>query len=654
MSCRLSWLPRAAIPAIMSTCLVAAPARAQQNPEVEEVVVESTRSGYSAQDEPVRVEILSREEIEEKIMMKPGNIAMLLSETPGIRTQVTAPSLGAANIRMQGLKGRYTQLLADGLPLYGGQAPAIGLLQIAPTDLGQVEVIRGAASALYGPSALGGVINLISRRPGESQQSELLMNGTSRSGLDLTAYTSAALADGWGYSATGGFNRQDQMDLDHDGWADMPGYERWSLRPRLFWNGSDGAKVYLTAGTMAESRSGGTLSGRAAPDGAPFRQLLDSRRFDAGTVAEFPLEGLGTLHLRASGMTQQDRHGFGDVVENDHHQTYFGEATFAGRAEKTSWLAGMAFQADKYQSHDFAAFDYTNTVPALLTQLEYDLLDDLALAASARWDDHSRYGSRFSPRLSALYRLEPWTFRASLGQGFFAPTPFVEGMDEVGLSRLAPISGLKAESATTASLETGYAAGAFSANLTLFTSDIDNAVQVEKIATTPGNGIARLFNAASPTRTRGAEIMLRYGWKSLIVTGNYVFTDASEAVPSGAGRRMVPLTPPHTAGLVAMWDEFGVGRFGFESYYTGRQLLDDNPYRSRSRPYVEMGVFGELVFGDVRVFLNAENLLDVRQTKYDPVLLPQRAADGRWTVDAWAPTDGFVLNGGVRIVLGQN
>src|SRR3546814_6638744 len=92
-----------------------------------EIVVQATRTGRSLSDEPIRVEVLDREEIEEKLMMTPGNIAMMVSETPGVRTQITSPSLGAASIRMQGLKGRYTQLLADGLPLYGGQAPAIGL-----------------------------------------------------------------------------------------------------------------------------------------------------------------------------------------------------------------------------------------------------------------------------------------------------------------------------------------------------------------------------------------------------------------------------------------------------------------------------------------------------------------------------------------------
>jgi len=114
--------------------------------EGEDIVVQATRTGRRVQDEPIRVEVLDREEIEEKILMQPGNIAMLVSETPGIRVQVTSPALGAANVRVQGLKGRYTQILADGLPLYGGQTPSIGLLQIPPTDLGQVEIIKVAAS----------------------------------------------------------------------------------------------------------------------------------------------------------------------------------------------------------------------------------------------------------------------------------------------------------------------------------------------------------------------------------------------------------------------------------------------------------------------------------------------------------------------------
>ena len=106
------------------------------------------------------------------------------------------------------------------------------------------------------------------------------------------------------------------------------------------------------------------------------------------------------------------------------------------------------------------------------------------------------------------------------------------------------------------------------------------------------------------------------------------------------------LTPRHSAGLVGMWESEDAGRVGLEVYYTGEQRLEVNPYRSVSRPYVIVGLLGERRFGRWRLFVNAENLTDVRQTRWDSLLRPSRGVDGRWTVDAWAPLDGRVINGG--------
>lgn len=640
--------------ALAATAIAQTPAAAQDRQaaeeagEVDEIIVQATRRGRRVQDEPIRVEVLDREEVEEKILMTPGNIAMLVNETPGLRVQVTSPALGAANVRVQGLKGRYTQILADGLPLYGGQAPSIGLLQIPPTDLGQVEIIKGAASALYGPSALGGVINLVSRRPAPKQQGELLVNATSRGGQDITAYNSGPLTDTLSYSLTGGFNRQDRQDVDGDGWANIPGYDRWTFRPRLFWEGADGAKAFLTLGALTEQRRGGTLPGRMAPDGSAFPQDQRSRRLDAGLTAQAPIEGVGTLYLRASGVTQAHRHTFGTVVENDRHRTLLIEASLGGGNGGTTWLAGAAYQVDSYRSRAFPAFDYTYRVPALFAQVEQKLLANLTLAGSARLDDHSEYGTRVSPRLSMLFKPGAWTVRASLGRGFYAPTPFIEEVEAAGLSRIEPLRGLRAETADTASIDFGYARGPIEASLTLFGSNIDHAVQLRDVSANR----AELVNADGVTRTRGAELLLRYRWEAITFTGSFVHTDAREPNPDGAGRRLVPLTPRNTAGLTAVWEKQGRGRIGLEAYYTGRQALEDNPYRTRSRPYVELGAMGELTLGRVSLFINAENLLNFRQTRYDPLLLPRRAPDGAWTVDAWGPLDGRTINGGVRIKFG--
>jgi iron complex outermembrane receptor protein len=617
--------------------------------EAEEIIVQGTRTGRRIQHEPIRVEVIVREEIEEKLLMRPGNIAMLVNETPGIRVQVTSPALGAANIRVQGLEGRYTLLLADGLPLYGGQASSLGLLQVPPTDLGQVEVIKGAASALYGPSALGGVINLVSRRPSGSFEAEGLLNATTRDGQDVTAYVSGPLGGGWSASLTGGTHRQGRDDLDTDGWIDIPGYERFTARPRLFWEGANGASLFATVGVLDESRAGGTLPGRTTPDGRPFPQLQDTMRFDGGLVAELPLERLGTLGLRASGMTQDHRHVFGDAVEDDRHNTLFAEASFRGRSDATSWVGGVAFQRDSFRSETFPAFNYSHEVSGLFAQIEHDVRSNLTLAGSARVDFHSDFGTQFSPRLSGLWRPGPWTVRASFGRGFYAPTPFVEGIEDAGLSRLQPLQNLKAETAQSGSLDIGYARGPIETSLTLFSSTIDRATRLVPIAADR----ARLVNVAGDTKVRGSELLLRYRRAPFTVTGSYVYMDATEPAEVGSGRRRTPLVPRHSASLVAVWERHGRGRIGVEAYYTGKQALEDNPYRAESRPYLHVGILGEVAIGPVRLFANAENILGVRQTRYDPLLLPLRLPDGRWTVDVWAPTEGFTLNAGLRLRLGR-
>ena len=111
----------------------------------------------------------------------------------------------------------------------------------------------------------------------------------------------------------------------------------------------------------------------------------------------------------------------------------------------------------------------------------------------------------------------------------------------------------------------------------------------------------------------------------------------------------MPLTPRHAAGLVVVHERHGSRRIGFELYYTGRQALDDQTYLARSKPYVIVGALAEQRVGRARVFVNLENLGGVRQTNCAPLVRPARAPDGRWTTDAWAPLEGRVINGGVRL-----
>ena len=618
---------------------------------MQKVVISTTRSGRLAQDEPMKVEVINREEIEEKAIMRPGNIATMVNETGGIRVQVTSPALGAANVRVQGLFGRYTQLLADGLPLYGGQASSLGLLQIPPTDLRKVDVIKGSASSLYGASALGGVINLLSRLPGDEPEGEVLFNVTSRNGQDITAYYATPINDQLGVSITGGAHKQGLEDFDNDGWIDMPSYERWTARPRLFWDDHNGTSIYATLGFMTENRTGGTRDGAVAPDGLPFVQAQDTTRLDGGLIGQKDLSHTLTAQVRASAMVQDHTHQFGSMIEDDEHQSYLLETSLTGAYDASNWVLGLAWQSDRYASDTFPDFDYTYDVPGVFGQYDRDISDDLTLSLSARLDDHNVFGTQFSPRVSALYRPGNWTIRGSVGKGFFAPTPFVEEIEDAGLSRLDPLSGLVEETAKTASLDVGYQTGGIETNLTLFASDVENVTELEAYASSPG-GVedrVRLVNTEGTTRLRGAELLLRYVWNDFKITGSYLFIDSSEPGAGGASSEEIPLTPKHSAGMVAMWERHGEFRLGMEMYYTGEQRIDDSPFRTRSDSFLDIGLLGEITIGPASWFINAENLLDVRQTREEPILRPTRTASGQWTTDIWSRNDGFIVNGGVRL-----
>src|SRR5258708_6541269 len=101
----------------------------------EKVTVYATRNDVRVQDSPLHVEVVSQDEINEQLAMRPGDLSMLLNEMGGMRVQTTSPALGAASVCVQGMVGRYTAFLSDGLPLFGQQGAGLGLLQIPPMDL---------------------------------------------------------------------------------------------------------------------------------------------------------------------------------------------------------------------------------------------------------------------------------------------------------------------------------------------------------------------------------------------------------------------------------------------------------------------------------------------------------------------------------------
>jgi outer membrane receptor for ferrienterochelin and colicins len=615
----------------------------QAQPTVEETVtvVASTRTEKRLEDQPMRVEVLAREEIEEKMLMTPGDIVMMLNEMGGMRVQTTSPSLGAASVRIQGMRGRYTRVLSDGLPLFG-DVGGLGLLQIPPMDLGQVEVIKGVASALYGAGAMGGVINLLSRRPADEPAQEFLLNRSTRGATDAVTFLSSPFSRGWSASLLGGGHWQQTTDVNDDAWADLAGYKRAVVRPRVFWDGGNGRTFFATTGFTYEDRDGGTEDDEVlAATGQPYLEALETRRYDVGALGQFLIKRRYVMTARAAVSRQRHVHQFGEVVERDRHDTTFGEVAVRGTAGRETWVAGFAIERDAYRPRDVPSFAYTFTVPGVFVQYDVNLGSGLSLSSSGRLDVHSEYGTFFSPRISALARAGRWTSRLSVGTGFFGPTPITEETEAAGLSRLEIKQPLVAERGLSASFDLSRTDGPLSYTATLFASRIAEPVHVQRSPSYV------LRNLPDPTTNVGLELLGTLRREPFSLTATYTYVRARETID--AIDEDVPLTPRHSAGVVGMWEKEDAGRVGIEWYYTGQQSLEENPYRTVSEPYMILGLLAERQFGRVRLFINGENLTGMRQTQRDPLLRPTRAADGRWTVDAWAPLEGRNINGGLRL-----
>ena len=612
---------------------------------MEDVMVSATRLERLAGETPLRVEVLDEMEVDENTLMAPSGITMLLNETPGLRVHHASPTLGTGSVRILGLSGQYTAMLADGLPLYGGAASALGPLDISPVDLQRVELIKGAASSLYGGQALGGVINLVSKPP--SGRNEVLLNRRTMGVTDAATWLSRRFSEHSGLSLLASGTIQSAADPDDDGWGDQARARRFGLRPRYSSTDASGRALFLTAGYGYDDRQGGTLGGALTPDGSAFREGLTGHRADAGMTLRLPRADSGHVAVRLALSTNGRERRFGSgPIERDRISTGFAELTRMLKAERWALLVGAAVQADAYHNKLNPGFDHDWVTPGLFLTGDRDVGSVATVSASLRGDLHPETGLEVTERLALLLRpAADWSVRVSGGTGFAAPVSLTEEVEAIGLRAIQP-GPLRAERSVGVMLDlNGRLLGA-EFLLTGYGSFINRAIQLVDLGDPARSGALR--NAAGTTRVGGAEAaaIWRFGGGKFLLT--YGYAQGSRTDAETGEREPVPLLNRHRAGGDLMLERPGVYRIGIEGIYYGGQALDDNPYRTRSKPYLYLMAIAMRQFGAVEIVANFENLLNVRQTKYQSLVRPSPTVGGRWTTDVWAPLEGFMANVAVR------
>ena len=618
----------------------------EESEELEqEVVVTATRLSRTIANIPTRVEVISGEELSEKANMRPGEIRMLLSESTGIQVQQTSATSFNAGIRIQGLDGRYTQLLKDGYPLYSGFSGGLSLMQTAPLDLKQVEVIKGSASTLYGGGAIAGLVNLVSKTPANKRELSMIANGTTGGGLDLSAFYSERYGKA-GITVFASRNSNKPFDPADIGLTAIPKFERYSVNPRLFLYGKK-TTVDVGVGYITEDRVGGSMNYIRNGE-AGFFEKNNTHRITTQAGVVHRVSGHATIQLKNS-YSRFDRliaipaYDF-DAVQ----QSSFTEVTWNRKGEKADWVVGTNFlteDLDEKSASVEPSRDYHYKTYGVFVQNALNISEKVVLESGLRGDFVKNYGFELLPRVSAMIRISPkFTTRIGGVLGYKTPTIFTEETERLQFRNLLPVDVHTARNERSAgsNLDVNYKTSIGNVGVSLNQLFFYTRLNHPLILTPAGNGRIALRNAQGHLDTRGAETNLRliYGDFKLFI--GYTYTDANTHFADV--KEWLPLTARHRLNNVLMWEKGESWKLGLEAYYYSRQRLNDAGF---GKPYWIMGFMTEKMWEKFSLFLNFENFTDTRQSKFDTIYTG--TINDPHFKDIYAPVEGFVMNGGIKL-----
>ena len=623
-----------------------------ESDELDEVVITSTRSTRTIRNIPTRVEFISEEELDEKANMKPGDIRLLLSESTGIQTQQTSATSANASIRIQGLDGRYTQILKDGFPLYSGAASGLGLLQTPPLDLKQVEIIKGSSSTLYGGGAIAGLVNLISKTPTEERELKFLINGTSALGLDVNGFYSQRFGK-VGLTLFASHNSNAPYDPSDVGFTAIPKFNRFNLNPKLFVYFNDKTKLDFGVNTSFENRIGGDIDYVKDPDSnaGSFFEKNETQRISTQFTLQHQFDEQSRLTIRNS-VGNFNRTITIPSYKFDGMQTNtFSEITYSRDGDTSDWIGGLNLWTDNFTEEGQGTFpvrDYNQVTYGVFIQNTLKASEWLSIESGLRGDYVEDYKLTLLPRISALFTInEKLSSRLGGGLGYKAPTIFTEDSERIQYQNVLPISSSlnKLETSYGGNFDINYKTAlgdemTFSINQLLFYTYLNNPLLLSQLP----NGTYQFINANGFIDTKGTETNIKITYDDFKLFLGYTYTDAR--VHQEGSYAQNPLTARHRLNNVLMYEVDDEWKIGLEAYYFSPQRLNDG---LKGQDYWICGFMIEKIWEGFSIYANFENFTDTRQTRFDSIYTG--SVINPVFRDIYAPLDGFVVNAGIKIKL---
>ncbi len=616
--------------------------------ELETVVLQSTRSTRTIQKIPTRIELIGAEELGEKAMMNAANISMVLRESTGIQMQQTSLSSGSTNIKIQGLDGRYTQLLKDGFPLYGGLSGGLSVMQIPPLDLQQFEIIKGSSSTLYGGGAIAGLVDMVSKTPGDEPSLDIMLTQTHALGSTMNVFYSEHYGK-LGLSLYGSGHYQKEYDSDDDDFTNLPKTKMISFNPKIFYYPSEKTTLWLGVNGTYDERIGGdiTVIEEGKNDIHQYTEENTSKRLSSQFVYTTQLDSIKSITIKNSVAYFDNTMEVPNLIFSGEQTNTFTEATFNRETTRTDWVVGANIYSSNFDEEENSPLqrDQKDITYGLFANNIYDLSSNWVLETGFRTDYSKDWGAFLLPRVSLLFKNNSgFSSRLGGGLGYKIPDIFTEDAELLDYNNVLPINkdSLDAERSYGVNFDFNFQTYIFndirvSINQLFYVTAIKDGL----LLNSTNDGFYAFENASDVILSKGAETNIKFSYNDFKWFLNYAFIDAQlNYLPRNPQK---PLTAKHNAGSVIMY-ESEIWRIGYETYYTGSQLLSNG---TETNGYVLMGLLIMRNFKWGGVFINFENFTDKKQSDFSPLVLPPH--EDPVFPEIYAPTDGFIFSVGIII-----
>ncbi len=402
---------------------------------LKELVVTGTMKTVSKLDSPVPVEVYSARYFRAN---PTPSLFDALQHINGVRPQLNCNICNTGDIHINGLEGPYTMILLDGMPIVSGLSTVYGLSGIPSSLIDRVEIVKGPASTLYGSEAVGGLINVITKSP---EQSDLLSADLfSTSWQEHTLDIAGKWKIGQKIQSLTGinyFHYQQPMDHNHDHFTDVTLQQRFSLFNKWTISRPEGRVFRLAGRYIYEDRWGGEMNwdkhSHRGGDNV-YGESIYTKRWEALGTYQLPSTELLMLQFSANG--HQQNSAYGEMLYLADQYVAFTQLTWNKALGKHDLLSGLSYRYTYYDDNTPATFladEQRNNasrthLPGFFLQDEIRFNDQHSLLAGLRYDYNSIHGSIVSPRLNYKHTSidQNEIIRISIGNGYRVAHVFTE------------------------------------------------------------------------------------------------------------------------------------------------------------------------------------------------------------------------------------